>query len=198
MVDEVAQQAATDVASEAAGHDVSTRWLIALMGAPGSGKSTLGRALSRRLGWPLVDKDDVRDLLDDSVPQAGGLAYAIMFSVARRQLRQGLSVICDSPFAYRRCYERAKEITEEAGTALAIIECRCPDEAIWRQRIEARQALDLPRHHTTDWAAVQSFHDRAAADDGYPITHPHLVVNTLVPGPALCEHVVTWLKQQRC
>ena len=38
--------------------------LIALKGLSGSGKSTLGCALSKQLGWPLIDKDDVKDLLD--------------------------------------------------------------------------------------------------------------------------------------
>jgi tRNA uridine 5-carbamoylmethylation protein Kti12 len=39
-------------------------WLIALKGLSGSGKSTLGRALGKQLGWPLIDKDDVKDILD--------------------------------------------------------------------------------------------------------------------------------------
>lgn len=34
-------------------------WLVAFKGYPGSGQSTLARAVSRRLGWPLIDKDDV-------------------------------------------------------------------------------------------------------------------------------------------
>jgi predicted kinase len=166
------------------------------MGAPGSGKSTLGRALSRALHWPVIDKDDVRDLLDDATPDAGGLAYAVMFNVARRQLLHGVSVICDSPFAYRRCYDRAVEIVQETGAALAVVECRCSDEAAWRQRVEARQVRALPRHHTTDWAAVLAFQQRSAADAGYPIVHPHLIVDTLTPVPALCAHIVTWLEQQ--
>ena len=173
-----------------------TRWLLALMGPPGSGKSTLARALSCTLGWPLIDKDDVRDVLPDATPLAGGLAYNIMFNVARRQLLQGLSVICDSPFAYRRCYKRAVEIAQEAGTALAVVECHCADETTWRQRVEARQALALPRHHTTDWTAVQAFQQRTAADLGYTITHPHLVVDTRTPIPVLCDYVAMWLGRQ--
>jgi predicted kinase len=46
-------------------------WLIVMKGFAGSGKSTLARALSRELGWPLVDKDDVKDLLDGHVQAAG-------------------------------------------------------------------------------------------------------------------------------
>ena len=49
-------------------------WMIALKGFSGSGKSTLGRALSRQLGWPIIDKDDIKDLIDGRAPDAGGLA----------------------------------------------------------------------------------------------------------------------------
>jgi len=38
--------------------------LIAFKGPPGAGKSTIARALSKQLGWPLIDKDDVKDVLD--------------------------------------------------------------------------------------------------------------------------------------
>jgi hypothetical protein len=72
-------------------------WFIAMKGFAGSGKSTLSRALSKQLGWPVIDKDDVKDLLDGPAQAAGPLAYEIMFNIARRQLLQGLNVICDSP-----------------------------------------------------------------------------------------------------
>lgn len=170
------------------------RWLLALQGPPGSGKSTLGQAVSRGLGWPLIDKDDVRDLLDDANP---GLTYDIMFNVVRRQLRQCLSVIADSPLGYRRTYERAAQIADETGAALAIIACHCPDEGLWRQRIAARRALPLPAHHTTDWAAVQAFHRRTAAAGGWAMTHPRLRVDTTRPLPELYAEVVGWLTQQR-
>ena len=61
--------------------------------------------------------------------------------------------------------------------------------------VEARQTLDLPGHHTTDWAAVQAFQQRTARDAGYPIGHPHLVVDTLTPLPELCTQVAAWLRQ---
>lgn len=175
---------------------MSTRWLIAFKGYPGSGKSTLSRALGRRLGWPLVDKDDVKDVLDSHTPEAGSLAYVVMFNVALRQLLQGLSVICDSPLASRSGYARAVHVAEESCAALAVVECRCPDEAIWRRRIEARQALELPAHHKTDWASVQDYLRVATTEAAYPIAHPYLVVETNQPVSALCEQVVMWLKQQ--
>lgn len=76
------------------------RWMIAMKGGLGSGKSTVARELSRALGWPLIDKDDIRSFLDGL--EAGATSYEIMLSVAGRQIDQGLDVICDSP----RCWPR--------------------------------------------------------------------------------------------
>jgi predicted kinase len=173
--------------------DVSGLWLVAMKGPPGSGKSALARALSRRLGWPLIDKDDVRDLSEHEPP---GLSYNVMLNIGRRQLLQGLSVICDSPLGYRFTYESATRIATEAGAALVVVECRCPDVDVWRARIEARQSLGLPAHHTTDWASVEAFLRRTADDGGFVIAHPHLIVDTTLPLETVCEHVIQWLAEQ--
>jgi Cytidylate kinase len=45
-------------------------WLVTMKGPAGSGKSTLARALSRHFGWPMIDKDDVKDLLDSHTSAA--------------------------------------------------------------------------------------------------------------------------------
>jgi len=171
-------------------------WLVAFKGYPGSGKSTLARAVSRRLGWPLIDKDDVRDLLGAPSPEAGALAYDVMFNVARRQLTQGLSVICDSPLTHRKGYEHAARIAEEAGAALAVVECRCPDEALWRQRIEARRTLGLPAHHKTDWGSIQDHLRTATVESAYPIAHPHLVLDTTPPVAESRDRAIEWLTRQ--
>jgi predicted kinase len=168
-------------------------WLLALKGPAGTGKSSLARALGRRLSWPVVDKDDVKDVLDGRTPEVGGLAYDVMWSVARRQLLQGLCVICDSPLAFACGYVRAKQIAHEAGARIAIVECTCPDDTIWRERIEGRKALALPAHHQRDWTVFRL--SSASHPEAYPIEALHLVLDTTRELSDLVREGVDWLRQ---
>ena len=170
-------------------------WLVAMKGFAGSGKSTLARALGRELGWPVLDKDDVMDVLHGQSPDAGRLAYEVLLRVTRRQLSQGLSVICDSPLAFRSLYEHAGRVAAESGARFAVIECVCPDEATWRRRIDGRKAFGLPDHHQTDWAAFVAYRDGRKEHD-YAITAPHLIVDTTRPLPENVGEVVGWLERQ--
>ncbi len=172
-------------------------WLLAMRGLPGAGKSTLSRALSRELGWPLIDKDDCKDILDGRAGDAGGLAYAIMLNVARRQLCLGLSVIADSPLSFERFYLQAREITAACHAGLAVLECRCADDVEWQRRIDGRKALALPAHHQVDWASFQVTRAEWVRRAGYPIRDPHLVVDTLRPIPELLADVTAWLTSAR-
>lgn len=163
------------------------------MGEAGSGKSTLSRALGRRLRWPVIDKDDIRDLLDASTP---GLSYDIMFNVARRQLLQGLSVICDSPL--RGGPWHAAQVADQTRATLVIVECQCHDEAVWRARINGRKTMNLSAHHQTDWEMMQAHrHTREASTrSSDPGTHRRIVVNTLPPAETVCAQVLAWIVEQ--
>ncbi|HWQ11847.1 MAG TPA: AAA family ATPase [Roseiflexaceae bacterium] len=168
--------------------------LIAFKGHPGSGKSALARVLGRRLGVPVIDKDDIKDVLDGRAEDAGGLAYTAMFNVARRQLLQGLSVICDSPLSEVGGYTMATVVAHDAAARLVVIECICSSQAEWRRRIEKRSALRLPAHHVTSWEDLEAHLRRRAETSSYPISEPYLVVDTVAPLEEVLRKIVTWLE----
>lgn len=178
--------------------DRSQLILLAFKGHPGSGKSALASALGYKLGWPVIDKDDIKDVLDGRAAESGGLAYEVMFNIARRELRLGLSTIVDSPLVSKWAFEHACQLAEETAADLRIVECRCADSAVWRKRIEQRQSLGLPSHHQTTWPGLETYLEKANAQAAYPISVPLLIVDTShLAVSVLVSEVTRWLAGSR-
>lgn len=169
--------------------------LIALKGHPGSGKSAVGRALARRLGLPIIDKDDIKDVIDGHCDDAGGLAYTTMFNVARRQLLLGISVICDSPLSEPAGYTAAACAAYDSVARLLVIECFCSSQEEWRRRIEQRSALHLPAHHVTSWSDLEYHLHRRNLVSNYVINGEHLVVDTLSTLDDVIKRIISWLQE---
>jgi predicted kinase len=168
-------------------------WLIAMKGMPGCGKSAVSRALGKQLGCPVIDKDDIKDILDGHTSEVGPLAYETMFNVAHRQLLQGLDVICDSPLTFRIGYEKARLVATETHASLVIVECTCSDEQEWSQRINGRKRLQLPAHHQIDWDTFQTNRPEMERVMDYPVSHPRLIVDTIRPLDEIATEIIRWL-----
>ncbi|KAG0450970.1 hypothetical protein HPP92_026664 [Vanilla planifolia] len=124
--------------------------ILAMKGHPGSGKSTVARAVASALRFPLLDKDDVRDPtftvqlhLDGATSSASALlndlSYAVLWRLAETQLHLGLSVIIDSPLSRRIHLDSLLSLASAVGARVLVVECRPTDEAEWRLRVEARR-----------------------------------------------------------
>jgi predicted kinase len=170
--------------------------LLAFKGHPGSGKSALSRELGRRCGWPVVDKDDIKDVLDGRSSDAGGLAYEVMFGLVRRQLSLGLSVICDSPLAFEQAYQTLRDTSAAANAMLLVVETRCDDPTVWRHRIEQRTTMSLPAHHQTTWAGLLDYLVGAEPRVRYPISTPVMTVDTTRPLLVVLNEIMTWIAEQ--
>jgi predicted kinase len=144
-----------------------------LSGLPGTGKTTIARALAARLGALHLRIDSVEAALKASVLRihpAEDAGYRAALAVARDNLALGHDVIGDAvnPLALTRGWWR--EVAEAAGARLVNVEIVCSDRAEHRRRVEARRP-DLPGLALPDWA-------RVTARDYEPWTTPPLVIDT--------------------
>ena len=126
----------------------SRRTLLMMAGLPGAGKSTLARALSRELGWHVVDKDAHKEVLLDhgvDVELAGHLAYELAFrTILDKLLKQQTSVIFDTAAIQPFILDKVREIVSSLVNAeLKIILC-IADRDLRRRRI-----LTRPKQITT-------------------------------------------------
>lgn len=81
--------------------------LVIVSGAPGAGKTTLGRTIAARLRLPFLAKDALKEALGDAlgvpsdVPESGRLglaAYRMLYTMAERILEAGHGLVVESNF----------------------------------------------------------------------------------------------------
>jgi predicted kinase len=115
--------------------------LIVLSGLPGSGKSTVAEGLSRTLSIPLFSVDPIEAAMwrgGLSKDQTGIAAYDVAITLADEHLRLGHSVIVDAVNPVEAPRAAWRSLATKYRAEMKIIECVCADEAVHRQRIEAR------------------------------------------------------------
>ena len=115
--------------------------LITVSGLPGCGKSTIAEGLASTLGTPVLSIDPIEAAMWRSglAPAETGIAaYRVAEAVAAENLKQGLSIIIEAvnPVEESRAMWRA--LADEHNVLLKPIEVICSNEALHRQRIEAR------------------------------------------------------------
>src|SRR3954452_937336 len=115
--------------------------LIVVSGLPGSGKSTLAEGLSRTLALPVFSIDPIEAAMWRGGlvrKQTGIAAYEFAIALAAEHLRLGHSVIADAVNPVEAPRAAWRNLAAQHRADLRIIECVCADEAVHRQRIEAR------------------------------------------------------------
>lgn len=159
--------------------------LIVFAGLPGTGKSTLARALASDLGaiWLRVDSIEqaIREtgIVGDDLKDAG---YRAAYAIAEDNLRLGLTVISDSVNPWMLTRNAWRDIGVRAGVRVVEVETVCSDRREHRRRIETR-ANDVPGLVLPTWQAVI---DR----DYHPWDREHVTIDTAGRGVAECLELI--------
>ncbi|ROQ60381.1 putative kinase [Rathayibacter sp. PhB152] len=149
---------------------------LVVVGSAGSGKSTVAREIARQCRAVYLDKDALASPLVEVALSTGGhgaderegnsfyrdevmpAEYAGLFAVAADNLRLGLSVVIDAPFAaylgspdYLGLQTRAARWPEVSPTVLRV----AAGEDETRRRLE-RRGLDRDLAKLADWPAFWS------------------------------------------
>lgn len=150
-----------------------------MAGLPGTGKTTLARALAERMNGAVISKDEVRAalfpgrLIDYSSEQDDLCMDAVLDATAylARLDRVPFVFVDGRTFARVTQIEQAIEAAESSGAAWKILHLSCSDE-VAQKRLEDQQAEDHPAGNR-DFALYQELKSRFE-----PITRPKLDVDT--------------------
>ncbi len=157
--------------------------IVIMAGLPGTGKSTLCRALAQWIGGAVLDKDVIRaalfppERIEYSAEQ-DDFCQALMVQTAGYMLAQDPNALIffdGRTFSQRYQIEGVIEAAQKFGTAWRIIECTCSEETA-RKRLERDQSLG--QHPAANRSFDLYLRLKASFD---PIPHPKLVVDTDQP-----------------
>src|SRR5262245_32170544 len=122
--------------------------LVLLMGVAGTGKTTLAKALLKRICAVYLDNNFIADAFfpdtrtDASYLQLRGKFYSALYRIAEENLRLGNSVLLDAPHVKEMLNPTWRNWLEEFATtnhaALRIVRCHAT-EAVLRDRIRSRR-----------------------------------------------------------
>lgn len=141
--------------------------LISFAGLPGTGKSTISRALSVATGavYLRIDEIDAAIWAIDPDRDIGPGSYHIAAALAASNLELGHTTIidCVNPWDVTRVI--FTDAAKRSRVRFLGVETRCSDPAMHRARVEARE-MDVPGLEKPDWQKVLSrdYTPWAAAD----------------------------------
>ncbi|MBB5363698.1 AAA family ATPase [Deinococcus humi] len=102
--------------------------LVLITGAPASGKSSLAVGLAATLGWPLLSRDRLQEILHDALAQEAtsslsSATWKVMYALALDLLKGGSNLIIDSSLDQFRAVDEVRPLLAYSTTSHIHLDC---------------------------------------------------------------------------
>ncbi|MGA8085854.1 MAG: AAA family ATPase [Terracidiphilus sp.] len=134
--------------------------LLIFGGLPGTGKTTIARALAGQIGAMHLRIDSIEQVIRSWARNAVSLddvGYRVAYAIAEENLKIGISVLADSVNPIYITRDTWRKVGQRAQTKLYEVEIACSDFAEHRRRVEGRSA-DISGLELPSWQDVVSRH----------------------------------------
>lgn len=148
--------------------------LILLTGLPGTGKSTLGKNISKKIKGVILQTDAIRKKIvrePKYTDEEKEIVYNTLFLIARYLLMARINVILDGTFYKKELRERVYNLAQDTRHKMVIIEAVTPNNII-KIRMKRREK----RGRGLSDADYEVY--KQLKEDYEPISRRHITVDT--------------------
>ena len=139
--------------------------LIIITGPPGAGKTTLARSLSQALNLPLISKDDVKDILFDTLGwkdrqwsmKLGEASFEILFHLLECQLKANKSAVVETAFIPQYHNERFLDLLGKYDFRPMHIVCTADYKVLYERFIKRTKSNERHPGHVDHLMTYDQF-----------------------------------------
>lgn len=165
--------------------------LIIFSGLPGSGKSTVAKIVTQRLGAVYLRVDTVEQAIRsvyEPGQETGPEGYFAIYGLASENLKLGSTVVTDSVNDINLVRDTFRNIALSLNVPFLEVEIVCSDEKEHRYRVEHRVS-DITGLTPPDWKQVKN---REYA----PWEREHLILDTALLSAAECADKILEIRNK--
>jgi predicted kinase len=180
--------------------------IIIFTGLPGTGKTTLSRLVADAVGVPLVAKDDIKEIMYNSIgwsdkafsAKLARATFEIMDYVTEQHLKNGASIILESNYSPVLASEDFQNWQKKYGCSIVQIVCQTDVDVLAHRYFERQHTDRHPGHLDSDTAEGYraGYLKRIENGDDQPLTvdGPTRIVDTTDFSTVDTDDIIRWVK----
>ncbi len=158
--------------------------LIIVSGLPATGKSVLASKIAREFGFPVIAKDEYKELLADALGVTGAewsnrlsaASRRLIIQIAGKLLDRGISLIIDANFSPERDNEPLRQLVRGHDVEVVQILCRTEGQTLMERFVQRAAAGERHPIHLEHHAGYEHFAPVLAIGSTPPLDLPGSVI----------------------